>query len=75
MPLSYAELEEFYESSVSRARRRGIVCAITSGMSCVAYGVAQATQACGVLCAPDAAGKLFELLNEAALHGQLWLAH
>src|ERR1035437_5780332 len=42
MPLSYAELEQFYEGLVARARRRGIVCAITSGMACVAYGVAQA---------------------------------
>ena len=36
MPLSYAELEQFYESLVARARRRGIACAITSGMACVA---------------------------------------
>ena len=49
MPLSYAELEQFYESLVARARRRGIVCAITSGMACVAFGVAQATQDCDLL--------------------------
>ena len=42
MPLSYAELEKFYKGLVARARRRGIACAITSGMACVAYGVAQA---------------------------------
>jgi hypothetical protein len=71
MPLSYAELEQFYEGLVARARRRGIVCAITSGMACVAYGVAQATQDCDVLCAPDAAGKFLDLLGEASLHGQL----
>lgn len=44
MPLSYAELEQFYESLVSRARSRGITCGITSGMACVAFGVAQATK-------------------------------
>ena len=71
MPLSYAELEQFYESLVARARRRGIACAITSGMACVAFGVAQATQDCDLLCAPIAAGKLLDLLGEARLHGQL----
>jgi hypothetical protein len=71
MPLSYAELEQFYESLVARARRRGIVCAITSGMACVALGVAQATKDCDLLCAPDAAGKLLDLLGETSLHGQL----
>jgi hypothetical protein len=49
MPLSYAELEQFYEGLVVRARGRGISCAITSGMACVAYGVAQATQDCDLL--------------------------
>jgi hypothetical protein len=39
MPFSYAELEQFYERLVTRARSRGIACAITSGMVCVAYGV------------------------------------
>ena len=38
MPLSYAELEKFYEGLVARARRQGISCAITSGMACVAFG-------------------------------------
>ena len=71
MPLSYAELEQFYGSLVARARRRGIACAITSGMACVAFGIAQATQDCDLLCAPAAAGKLLELLGEATLHGQL----
>ena len=49
MPLSYAELEKFYEGLVARARRRGIACAITSGMACVAYGVAQATRDCDLV--------------------------
>ncbi len=71
MPLSYAEREQFYESLVTRARRRGIVCGITSGMACVAYGVAQATQDCDLLCAPDAAAKFLDLLGKARLHGQL----
>lgn len=71
MPVSYAELEQFYESLVPPRRRRGIVCAITSGMACVAFGVAQATKDCDLLCAPDAAGTLLDLLGETSLHGQL----
>ena len=70
MPLSYAELEEFYEGLVARARRRGIACAITSGMACVAFGVAEATKDCDLLCAPEGAGKFLGLLEEASLHGQ-----
>ena len=70
MPLSYAELEQFYEGLVRRARRRGIPCAITSGMACVAFGVAQATKDCDLLCAPAAAGKFLDLLGEARLRGQ-----
>jgi hypothetical protein len=41
MPLSYAELEKFYEGLVARARRRGIACAISRGMAYVAFGVAR----------------------------------
>jgi hypothetical protein len=54
---------------VIRARGRGIACAITSGMACVAFGVAQATKDCDLLCAPDAARKLFDLLGETAING------
>ena len=71
MPLSYAELEEFYEGLVTRARRRGIACAITSGMACVAFGVAEATKDCDLLCAPEGAGKFLGLLEEASLRGHL----
>ena len=34
MPLSYAELERFYESLVARARRRGIACGINMPSAC-----------------------------------------
>jgi hypothetical protein len=67
MPLSYGELERFYERLVSRARKRGVTCAITRGMACVAFGMAQTTKDCDLLCAPDAARKLFELLSETSL--------
>ncbi len=70
-PLSYVELEQFYEGLVARARRRGIGCAITSGMACVAFGVSEATKDCDLLCAPDSARELLDLLGEAALGGHL----
>ena len=71
MPFSYAELEQFYEALVSRARSRGIACAITSGMACVSFGVSEATKDCDLLCAPDSANKLLNLLCEASLGGHL----
>jgi hypothetical protein len=71
VPLSYAELERFYEGLVTAARVRGITCAITSGMACVAFGVAQTTKDCDLLCAPDAATKLLDLLSQTSLHSQL----
>jgi hypothetical protein len=71
MPLSYAELEEFYKGLVSKARARGVTCAITSGMACVAFGVAEATGDCDLLCSPDEAGTFFKLLTTTALNGAL----
>jgi hypothetical protein len=37
----------------------------------VAFGVAQTTKDCDLLCAPDAAGEFFKLLGEASLGGQM----
>ena len=71
MPFGYAELERFYQELVNRARRRGIPCAITSGMACVAFGVSNTTRDCDLLCAPDSAGELLGLLGEARLNGHL----
>src|SRR5436853_2687347 len=48
--LSYAELEQFYEGLVIKLREQGVVCAITSGMACVHYGVAETTKDCDATC-------------------------
>lgn len=69
--MSYNELEQFYRGLVSRARGQGIACGITSGMACVAFGVSQSTKDCDLLCAPDAAGKLLDLLSQTRLGGLL----
>ena len=66
--ISYAELEQFYEGLVVKLRDRGVVCATTSGIACVSYGVAQTTKDCDMLCQSEAAG---ELLLETQLNGVL----
>ena len=69
MPLGYAELERFYHDLVLCARERGVTCAITSGMACVAYGVAQTTKDCDLLCSPAATRELFDLLAQTHFKG------
>lgn len=71
MPLHYAELEQFYEGLVLKLRERGVTCAITSGMACVHYGVAQTTKDCDTLCRPEMAGRFLQLLLETKLDGSL----
>lgn len=70
MGLTFAELEQFYQGLVTNARSRGITCAITSGMACVEFGVAETTKDCDLLCAPKTARTLLELLNDASLKGR-----
>jgi len=53
-----AELHLFYEDLVRTLRNRGVVCAITSGLACVHYGIAESTKDCDLLCHSD----FFELL-------------
>lgn len=71
MALSYAELEKFYEGLVVKLRERGVICAITSGMACVSYGVAQTTKDCDMLCDPKMADCFLQLLLETELEGVL----
>jgi len=71
MPIHYAELEKFYEDLVVKLRERGVTCAITSGMACVSYGVAQTTKDCDVLCEPEMADHVLGLLCETKLRDVL----
>lgn len=64
MPIGYSDLQRFYEALVQRAREAGVTCAITSGMACVAHGVAQTTKDCDLLCAADAAERLLKVLTD-----------
>jgi hypothetical protein len=61
------EIIEFYLDLVRRAQEHGIRCAITSGMACVAYEVAEATKDCDLLCDPDMDAAFLALLAESPL--------
>ena len=64
-----AELQTFYERLVRRLRDRGVVCAITSGLACVHYGVAESTKDCDLLCQTGSFGQLLDLLSTTQLRG------
>lgn len=70
MPLNYGDLERFYHDLVRRARARGVTCAITSGMACVEFGIAQTTKDCDLLCSSESAAPLLEVLSVTRLGGQ-----
>jgi hypothetical protein len=63
------EIIEFYLELVRRAQERGICCAVTNGMACVAYAVAEATKDCDLLCEPEMATDFLQLLAESPLAG------
>jgi hypothetical protein len=63
------QIERFFHELVSTARSRGIPCAITSGMACVALGLSAATKDCDVLCAPRAADVFLEMLCQTNCNG------
>jgi hypothetical protein len=62
-----ADLHLFYEDLVRELRSRGVLCAITSGLACVHYGIAETTKDCDLLCHPDAFDALLRLLGETRI--------
>jgi len=62
--VGHYDIIEFYLDLVRRARMRGIRCAITSGMACVAFEIADSTKDCDLLCDPEMADKFIDLLAE-----------
>ncbi len=64
-----SELHSFFENFVRTLRSRGVVCAITSGMACVHYGVAETTKDCDLLCHPGSFDALLNLLAETNISG------
>src|SRR5260221_6470496 len=63
------ELHLFYEDLVRKLRSRGVVCAITSGLACVHYGIAETTQDCDLLCHTGSFAELLNLLNTTPVQG------
>jgi hypothetical protein len=64
-----ADLHLFYEDLVRELRSRGVLCAITSGLACVHYGVAETTKDCDLLCHPLAFDALLDLLTTKQIKG------
>ncbi len=67
MQLTQAALDSFYEGIVVRVRAKGGVCAITSGMACIEFGVAQTTKDCDLLCEPSSARILLNAIESTEL--------
>ena len=65
-----SELHLFFENLVRELRSRGVVCAITSGLACVHYGVAETTKDCDLLCHTTSFQTLLDLLAETYISGQ-----
>ncbi|MBE0544101.1 MAG: hypothetical protein IH623_22395 [Verrucomicrobia bacterium] len=64
------ELHSFFENLVRELHARGVICAITSGLACVHYGVAETTKDCDLLCHPDSFQTLLDLLAQTRISGQ-----
>jgi len=63
------ELHQFYLNFVSRLREQGVVCAITSGLACVHFGIAETTKDCDLLCHPGSFGVLLDELARTPVNG------
>ncbi len=64
-----SELHLFFEDLVREPRSRGVLCAITSGMACVHYGVAETTKDCDLLCHSASFQSLLDLLQATKVAG------
>lgn len=67
--VSQADLDRFYENLIASIRTNGGVCAITSGMACVLYQVAQSTKDCDVLCAASSVDPFLVQLSQTKIDG------
>jgi hypothetical protein len=64
------ELHEYFENMVRTLRSKGVLCAITLGLACVHYGIAESTQDCDLLCHTSSFPVLLDYLSETAIDGQ-----
>ena len=63
------DLHQFYLSLVVRLRHQGVLCAITSGLACVHFGVAETTKDCDLLCHSRDFSVLLEELARTKVNG------
>lgn len=64
------QLHEFYEDLVSGLRDQGVLCAITSGLACVHFDIAETTKDCDLLCHESDFGLLLATLEATVLEGR-----
>jgi hypothetical protein len=67
--ISDSGLDDFYTSIVGELRDAGVPCAITGGLACVEYGVAEHTEDCDLICALTRAKTVIERLQFAVYRG------
>lgn len=63
------ELHGFYLELVARLQARGILCAITSGLACVHFQLAETTKDCDLLCHPQNFSLLLDELGAQQVGG------
>ena len=63
MRTSRPNIDEFYASISAGLLRQEVPCAITGGLACVEFGVAQHTEDCDLICPPAHAETLLEVLR------------
>lgn len=56
-------IDDFYTHIVQDLKAQGIPCAITGGLACVEFGIVQHTEDCDLICAPEFAPQLLEVLG------------
>ena len=61
-PAKPPSLDAFYAAISTRLRRQGVSCAITGGLACVEFGVADHTEDCDLICPAAHAGTLLKVL-------------
>ena len=63
MRIPWPDIDEFYASLSSELQRRQVPCAITGGLACVEFGVAEHTEDCDLICPPGHAETLLKVLQ------------
>jgi hypothetical protein len=63
------KVQGIFEELAASLRAQGIICAITSGLACVHYGIAETTKDCDLLCHPQGFTVLLQTINAFQIDG------